>query len=45
MRFGFREMIFFVVLLAVPVASYVLVFKPRNEEIRQAQDEVRDKQQ
>lgn len=40
MRFGLRELIFLVVLLAVPVASFVFVFKPRNEEIRQAEREV-----
>lgn len=40
MRFGLRELIFLVVLLAVPVASFMFVFKPRNEEIRQAQKEV-----
>lgn len=40
MRFGVRELIFLVVLLVVPVASYVYVFKPRNVEIREAQLEV-----
>lgn len=44
MRFGFRELIFIVVLVAVPVVSLVYVFKPRNEEIRQAQDEIQVKQ-
>ena len=40
MRFGIRELIFFVVLLAVPVASFVYVFKPRNDEIRKAKSEI-----
>jgi len=44
MRFGVREVIFLVVLLVVPVASYFYVFKPRNEEIKQAQHEVEIKQ-
>ena len=40
MRMGPREVIFLVVLLVVPVASYFYVFKPRNQEIKQAQIEV-----
>ncbi len=44
MRMGLREVIFLVVLLVVPVASYFYVFKPRNVEIRQAQNEVEVKQ-
>ncbi len=44
MRFGFREIVFLVVLLVVPVASYFYVFKPRNTEIHQAQREVEIKQ-
>ena len=40
MRFGLRELIFLVVLLSVPVASFVFVFKPRNDEIKQATREV-----
>ncbi len=44
MRFGPREVIFFIVLLVVPVASYFYVFKPRNAEIKQAQIEVESKQ-
>jgi Tfp pilus assembly protein PilO len=41
---GLREVIFLVVLLVVPVASYFYVFKPRNAEIQQAQSEVEIKQ-
>ncbi len=40
MRFGFREFVFLLVLLAVPTASAVYVFKPRNDEIRQARQEI-----
>lgn len=43
MRFGLRELLFLVVLLSVPVASFIFVFKPRNEEIRQAAKEVETK--
>ena len=44
MRFGLRELIFLVVLLAVPVASWWYVFKPRNTEIAQARMEIETKQ-
>jgi type IV pilus assembly protein PilO len=44
MRFGLREMMFFLVLLAVPVASFFYVFKPRNDEINQAEAEIQAKQ-
>ncbi len=44
MRFGPREIVFFIVLLVVPVASYFYVFQPRNAEIKQAQTEVENKQ-
>jgi type IV pilus assembly protein PilO len=44
MRIGLRELIFFVVLLAVPVASFFYVFKPRNEQISQARAEIAVKQ-
>lgn len=44
MRFGFRELIFLAVLLAVPVASWWYVFKPRNTEIAQARMEIKIKQ-
>jgi type IV pilus assembly protein PilO len=44
MQFGSREVIFLIVLLVVPVASYFYVFKPRNHEIKQAQVEVENKQ-
>lgn len=44
MRFGFRELIFFFVLLAVPVASFFYVFKPRGEQRSQARKEIDVKQ-
>ena len=44
MRLGIREFIFFVVLLAVPVASFFYVFKPRNVQIAQARSEIALKQ-
>ena len=43
MRFGIREAIFFIVLLAVPVASFMYVFKPRSEQIRKANEEIATK--
>ncbi len=44
MRFGFREFIFLLVLLAVPAVSLFYVFKPRNEEILTALEEIAIKQ-
>jgi type IV pilus assembly protein PilO len=44
MRFGLREVIFLIVLLAVPAVSLFYVFKPRNEEIQQALKEIAVKQ-
>jgi type IV pilus assembly protein PilO len=44
MQLGIREMLFFAVLLAVPIAAYVYVFQPRNSEITEARDEIMLKQ-
>lgn len=44
MRFGIRETIFFIVLMAVPIASFFFVFQPRNELINQARLEIEIKQ-
>lgn len=44
MRFGIREIIFLIVLLAVPVAAFIYVFEPRNDQISTAQDEVKEKE-
>lgn len=40
MRFGIREAIFVIVLLAVPAAALYFVFLPRSENIRQAMAEI-----
>lgn len=40
MQLGIRELVFLAVLLAVPIAAYVYVFKPRNEEITEAREEI-----
>ena len=44
MNFGLRELIFFVVLIAMPVSSYWFVFRPQNEEIEQAKIEIEHKE-
>ena len=44
MRFGLRESLFFLLLLAVPVAAFFLVFEPRNQDIEEAREEIRQKQ-
>ncbi|MBS0187867.1 MAG: type 4a pilus biogenesis protein PilO [Planctomycetes bacterium] len=40
MRFGFRELVLMLILLAVPLSSYWLVFRPVNAEIESAKAEV-----
>lgn len=45
MRIGTRELLFVIVLLAVPVASFYYVFKPRNTQISQARAEISAKQE
>jgi len=40
MRFGLRELLFVLLLLAVPVAAWWFVFKPNNEQIQQAREEI-----
>ncbi len=44
MRFGARELVLVVVLLAIPVASYFLVFQPQNEAIEVALKEIEHKE-
>lgn len=44
MRFGIRELIFFAVLLAMPLSSYWFVFRPQNDEIAQARKEIEQKE-
>lgn len=43
MQAGLRQAIFFIVVLAVPVASYFLVFRPQNTEIARARNEIEHK--
>jgi len=40
MQFGIRQFIFLGVLLAVPLTSYFMVFKPQNREIAKAKTEI-----
>lgn len=40
MRFGMRELIFILALLAMPVAAYIFVFEPRNAQIADARREI-----
>lgn len=40
---GMRDLAFVAVLIAVPIASYFFVFKPRNEEIAKARAEINAK--
>lgn len=44
MRFGLREFVFLVLLLSMPVASFFFVFEPRNAQIEEAKEEIRQKQ-
>ncbi len=44
MRFCIRQLIFVVLLMAMPVAAYVMVFNPRNEQIAAARHEIQLKQ-
>lgn len=45
MRFGLREFVLLLILLAIPLSSYWLVFRPQNEEISQAKREVQHKRE
>lgn len=42
-RFGFRELVLLIVLMALPLSSYWLVFRPQNNEITQAKREIEHK--
>ncbi|MFW6060570.1 MAG: type 4a pilus biogenesis protein PilO [Phycisphaeraceae bacterium] len=44
MRFGLRELVFLLVLLAMPVAGYFFVFEPRNQQIAEALEEIQRKE-
>ncbi len=43
-KFGLRELLFLIILIAMPAASYWLVFKPQNREISEAKKEIEHKQ-
>jgi type IV pilus assembly protein PilO len=45
MRLGFRELVLLAVLLALPLLSWWLVFRPQNAEISQARREIQHKSQ
>ncbi len=45
MRIGIRELIFFLLLLAMPVAAYLFVFEPRNQQIEEAMQEIHQKEE
>ncbi len=45
MRIGFRELIFMLLLVAMPVASYLLVFQPRSSQIHLLREEIAKKRQ
>ena len=45
MRFGTREILFLLVLLAVPLASWWFVFKAQNDEIAQANQGIKHKEE
>ena len=44
MRFGLREFVFVVLLVAMPIASFLFVFEPRSQHIKLAQKEIKRKQ-
>ena len=44
MKFGIREVLFVLVLLAMPVASYLLVFEPRSEQTAEGKAELARKE-
>jgi type IV pilus assembly protein PilO len=45
MRFGLRSLILLLVLCAMPVASFFLVFKPQNQRIEQAKLDIEHKKE
>ncbi len=44
MKIGMRELVFILILLAVPVASFWYVFRPQSEKIKQANQEIEHKE-
>lgn len=45
MRLGPREILFLLLLLAMPVAAYRFVFEPRNDQIHRARAQIAEKRQ
>ena len=45
MRFGIRELVLLMVLMALPLSSWWLVFRPNNEKIEQAEQEIEHKRE
>lgn len=45
MRFGIRELVLLIVLMALPLSSWWLVFRPNNEKIEQAEQEIEHKKE
>ncbi|MBL8747178.1 MAG: type 4a pilus biogenesis protein PilO [Phycisphaerae bacterium] len=45
MSIGFRELLFLIVLIAMPVSSYWFVFRPQNTDIEAARKEIEHKEQ
>jgi len=43
MKFGARELLFALVLIAMPLAAYFFVFEPRNAQIAEAEAEIAQK--
>jgi len=44
MQFGLREIVFILLLLGVPAAAYFFVFEPRNQQIDELKEEIKQKQ-
>ena len=45
MRFGTRELILFLAVLMLPIASYFVIFKPQSASIEQAKSEIAHKRE
>lgn len=43
MKFGLRELLLLLILIAVPIASWWMVFRPQNREIQLAKQEIQHK--
>ncbi len=44
MKMGLREILFILLLLAVPVGAYLFVFEPRNKQVEEVREEIKRKQ-